>query len=556
MITKIAIENFKGIGDRVEIPIRPITLLFGPNSAGKSSILHAVQYAREVLERRNLDADQTINGGDFVDLGGFRNFVNRHDPDRNVVLRFDLALGEDELPEYRPRAGYLVDFEIRGEEETLPLRELDHELVQPKTGWVEVTISWSHQLGKPYVAAYAVGAQGKQVASIRFRPGRPEAELTEIDLGHEVFFVTTSIAGVNLAEAAYARSGSQAPPAADDTTTIPLHGLSDALPRWGEPLEMPSLFPEEPGEEEEGDDRIAAAITLTEAISRVVVGMGEVLLKHLRQFRYLGPLRQIPSREHRPPRHYDESRWAGGLAAWDELMTAEPELAEAVSDWLWRRDRLDTHYQLRRIEYKEIEDWLQEQMLRVDYAEIEDRLRGDLRVRHVEDYHDQASLLSEELQKLEVRRRMRIRDVDKNVDLDPQDVGVGLAQVIPVITALLSPRSKVVEIEQPDLHLHPTQEAALGDLLIHAALAGTGRILLIETHSEHMILRIQRRMRQTSMGQASENIEVRPEHVVVLYVEPEAGQTTAFEIALGEDGEFLQPWPDSFFDQDYRERFG
>ena len=75
MITGISVENFKGIRERVEIELRPITLLFGPNSAGKSTILHALHYAREVFERRNYDADHTIAGGEFVDLGGFRNVL-------------------------------------------------------------------------------------------------------------------------------------------------------------------------------------------------------------------------------------------------------------------------------------------------------------------------------------------------------------------------------------------------------------------------------------------------------------------------------------------------
>ena len=56
MITGISIENFKGIREPVEIELRPLTLLFGANSAGKSSILHSLQYAAEVFERRNLDA--------------------------------------------------------------------------------------------------------------------------------------------------------------------------------------------------------------------------------------------------------------------------------------------------------------------------------------------------------------------------------------------------------------------------------------------------------------------------------------------------------------------
>ena len=86
MITGISIENFKGIGERVEVKLRPLTLLFGPNSAGKSSILHALHYAREVFERHNLDAGQTIAGGHFVDLGGFGSFVHGRDRNRQVQI--------------------------------------------------------------------------------------------------------------------------------------------------------------------------------------------------------------------------------------------------------------------------------------------------------------------------------------------------------------------------------------------------------------------------------------------------------------------------------------
>ena len=46
-ITSITIENFKGIGDAVTIPIRPITLLFGKNSSGKSTVLQAMRYMHE-----------------------------------------------------------------------------------------------------------------------------------------------------------------------------------------------------------------------------------------------------------------------------------------------------------------------------------------------------------------------------------------------------------------------------------------------------------------------------------------------------------------------------
>ena len=50
-LIRVEIENFKGIGARQTIELRPITLLFGANSAGKSTVLQALHYLREILER-------------------------------------------------------------------------------------------------------------------------------------------------------------------------------------------------------------------------------------------------------------------------------------------------------------------------------------------------------------------------------------------------------------------------------------------------------------------------------------------------------------------------
>src|SRR5262245_55705636 len=71
-IRAIELTNIKGVSSPVKIELRPITLLFGANSAGKSTVLQALLYVREILERRNTDPDRTQQGGPFVDLGGFR----------------------------------------------------------------------------------------------------------------------------------------------------------------------------------------------------------------------------------------------------------------------------------------------------------------------------------------------------------------------------------------------------------------------------------------------------------------------------------------------------
>jgi len=59
MITAIEIENFKAFGNRQRIELKPITLLFGPNSAGKSTVIQALHFAYEVLVNRNLDVAKT-----------------------------------------------------------------------------------------------------------------------------------------------------------------------------------------------------------------------------------------------------------------------------------------------------------------------------------------------------------------------------------------------------------------------------------------------------------------------------------------------------------------
>jgi AAA15 family ATPase/GTPase len=81
IIKAFTIENFKGINKPVTINIKPITLLFGPNSAGKSSIIQAIHYAREIVQNGNFNPDKTLSGGSSVDLGGFKSFINDHEAD-------------------------------------------------------------------------------------------------------------------------------------------------------------------------------------------------------------------------------------------------------------------------------------------------------------------------------------------------------------------------------------------------------------------------------------------------------------------------------------------
>jgi predicted ATPase len=113
----------------------------------------------------------------------------------------------------------------------------------------------------------------------------------------------------------------------------------------------------------------------------------------------------------------------------------------------------------------------------------------------------------------------------------------------------------LLAIEQPELHLHPRLQANLGDLFIEAGLGGPKHTVILETHSEHLILRILRRIRETSKGQPHEGRKITPDDVAVYYLGRQDGQTKLTRIDIDMNGEFVQPWPDDFFELDFYERF-
>src|SRR5579872_5037646 len=87
MLTELEIENFKPFGRPQVAEFAPITLIYGPNSGGKSSILQAL-----LLLRQSFAADQTsvfrlVPRGYYVDLGSFKAFLHQHDLNRTLRIR-------------------------------------------------------------------------------------------------------------------------------------------------------------------------------------------------------------------------------------------------------------------------------------------------------------------------------------------------------------------------------------------------------------------------------------------------------------------------------------
>jgi len=558
MITAIEIENFKGIGERIKVPLRPISLLFGANSAGKSTILHAFHYAREILERQNYDADRTLSGGEFIELGGFSDFIHKRETDRSIVIRMDFDLAENDLPDYLTDDLYMNNMELRFEEDSFELGSINYQFGDVKTCWLELEVSYSKLLKRPFLSRYSTGVNGKKIADITYKAGDKHATICDIDLSHPIYGIYADYdmgkgISINLAEAAYSRCGETSPPKNPSGFTIQFETSIEfgAMPHLGEKLSLPSLLPEKPENDETNikgtehdeswnyrlqDDRYVSGMTLTALLRQYLAGLGEYAKEYLNHLCYIGPLRVVPSKNYRRPTHMVDSSWATGLAAWDILSTpGNEELVEKVSNWLSGSDKLDTGYVLTSSDYQEIDLQLRKSMLQTEYGD-------DL-------------VAQEALERLPVTRRVYLHDIQRDTKVSPMNIGVGVSQVVPVIAAILADDIKVIQVEQPALHLHPTQQAGVGDLMIYGAKKKHGQ-LLIETHSEHMILRILRRIRETTKDVLpNKELAFSASDIAILYVRQEDSQTTIKGIDVDKDGEFIQPWPDDFFDQDFHERF-
>jgi predicted ATP-dependent endonuclease of OLD family len=134
-----------------------------------------------------------------------------------------------------------------------------------------------------------------------------------------------------------------------------------------------------------------------------------------------------------------------------------------------------------------------------------------------------------------------------------QDVGSGISYLIPILSSLWA--SKFSIIEQPELHLHPKSQCELGDVFISAF--NLGSISLIESHSEHLLLRILRRIRETYHNYLiPKDLKISQEDISIYYFDPQPnGETLVKLIRVDKYGELLDLWPGGFFSERDSELF-
>lgn len=540
MITAIEVSGFKAFSRRERLKLTPITLLFGPNSGGKSSFIHAIHYARELLLRQNVDAYFTESGGEQVELGGFETFAHRtifdtgKEDHNDISIGFELDLKETDLPTFADVLDVGVE-SLLSNINTASVRwsiapYFDH-TEEKCLGYnaysFELTINGSVAGHWKAGMEYGEKEEGNITLSLKGLAGNDNL-LTDED--SDLSLLNNAWEAESVAKAGVALAYSD-----------------NAIPNnWDNALEL-GFSSGESSEEEVVVGRKA----IVEIISRLFVGIPKLVKEQLEGLKYIGPIRDIPPRYQQPPTPVGLSNWSNGLAAWDAL-ESDPSLAKEVSMWLGDQDRLDAEYRLEVVDSFETAPHLIRQKIR----EIEEDPG-----RSIDDFFNDGYDSWPYALHGRKRRQVFLRDAGGKL-FHPKDVGIGYSQLVPVITAALMPSPmstgpRLILTEQPELHIHPRLQAQLGDLLIESALnPEQPRCLILETHSEHMVLRLLRRIRETAEGELPAGIhQIKPSDLGVYYIQKTGGCASIQRLRVDEEGEFIDRWPNGFFDERVKELF-
>ncbi len=139
------------------------------------------------------------------------------------------------------------------------------------------------------------------------------------------------------------------------------------------------------------------------------------------------------------------------------------------------------------------------------------------------------------------RMNVRLRSGAPQVLLT--DVGFGVSQVLPVLVMLAYAQDgDTLVLEQPEIHLHPAVQSGLADIILETALTRNVQIIL-ESHSEHLLMRLQRRIAEEEFGR---NLRVKPSDVSLYFAKqtPKGSHLERLEIDLFGN---IVNWPAEFF---------
>lgn len=139
--------------------------------------------------------------------------------------------------------------------------------------------------------------------------------------------------------------------------------------------------------------------------------------------------------------------------------------------------------------------------------------------------------------------RILVQKTSTSVQVPITDVGFGVSQILPIILlCFAAPEGSTIILEQPEIHLHPAVQSGLADVIIDAYRSRRIQVI-VESHSEHLLRRLQRRVADETL---------RPTEVGLWFCESNGHNSTIRELELDPFGT-IGNWPKDFFGDQFGE---
>jgi predicted ATPase len=431
VLTELGYTNFKAFS-HLDLDIRPITVLLGPNNSGKSSILAGPKLLTQTTESFDANVTLLLNGI-FGDYGTYRDVVFQNLRSRSIKIEMALRYSRETFFE-----------------------------------------SGSHEKNKSPQVTSTLHLKYK------YRSKLKQIVLSEVEVtSNSVCLLKTKYSEISERPVVTYLGGAPVPPQSRTSISRRLR-LQHFMPRgivlmFNNKATKPSFK------------------TKSERHMRNLQRSGGAFFRFFDGLEYVGAIRAAPARTFL---FSGETRARVGASG-----------EHAIN--IMVMDSLKSAARTNRIRQRVV-SWLK----RAGIA-------GDLKVHSLSDRH------------YEIHLKHPVTGEYSNF----ADVGYGNSQVIPVLVAGYNlRRGGTLLVEQPEIHLHPRAQAELGDFFRN--LYERRVQSLVETHSEHLVLRLQQYV-------ASGVIPAKD--IVFYYVHAKGHSKKAVKMTLDASGQFEQEWPEGFF---------
>lgn len=543
MTASITLQNFQGIRRRTTVPLAPLTLVYGPNSAGKSTLADAISFITKIFDSKTSTSELRILENRWA--SHLPAFVSPKDRAHDMVIcvtvpspRFDDFLSSwnsSYSTKYGQMAAYLG----------LHCPYLIVEVTFSRHGLV------SYSLATQDGPLFRIATSERHASTAELNTSHPGYCEVIKDWGDIDDFENALKHAADLLETE--RRG-------DWLTVCDADTLSPTLGQ------SPLAF------EQQNLTDLAAQEEFETFLNGFVSGIGVVVRQYFGH-RSVPPIRPIPK--------FGEARFEVPASVTPGILFPDRAVTSAYPDW----NRLAAIICIAKTAQ------LQSKSAPATTSDVDEATEPAGTTTVTEDLWSYAnriisnpsflnlgytingsvtySLKEFDLARVQTSRvelgellshsaktvHLFLRDsADHTVALE--DVGAGVSQVIPVVLASYCDKyvdHRLTYIQQPELHLHPKLQAQLADVFIERLnAADRDRIpqrFIIESHSEHLMLRILRRIRETNAGHISNRLfGLRNSHVAVLYADKsDGGETSIKQLRVAPDGEFMDRWPKGFF---------